>query len=95
MVKYPYESTSLSKLLQLLNAKLKGRPALSIALIIDGNQSSLKICSQKVFIYRDLPFFVVKIFSFPVHHTKIVFMKNLGHDMYAVTSILLEQATCS
>lgn len=48
VVKYSYESTSLNKLLQLVNAKLKGRPALSIALIVDGNQSVLKICSQKV-----------------------------------------------
>ena len=48
VVKYSYESTSLNKLLQLVQAKLRGRPALSIALILDGNQNALKICSQKV-----------------------------------------------
>ena len=48
LIKYAYESTSLSKLLQLIGAKLKGRPALSIALLVDGSQTALKLCSQKV-----------------------------------------------
>lgn len=50
VVKYTYESASLNKLLQLVSAKLRGHPALSIALIVDGNQNTLKICSQKVLV---------------------------------------------
>lgn len=48
VVRYPYETTSLSKLLQLVSGKLKGRPALCVALILDGSQSSLKLCSGAV-----------------------------------------------
>lgn len=48
VVRYNYESTTLAKLLQLVASKMKGRHALSIAFLMHGNQSSLKICSQKV-----------------------------------------------
>ncbi len=48
VVRYSFESTSLNKLLQLVNAKLKGRPALSVALILDGNQSALRLCPLQV-----------------------------------------------
>ena len=48
VVKYPYESTSLAKLLQLVAATLKGRLALSIALLVHGQPGYFKICSQKV-----------------------------------------------
>lgn len=48
VIKYSYESTSLGKLLQLVSSKLRGRPALCIALLVDGNQAALKLCSQKV-----------------------------------------------
>ena len=48
VVKYSYESTPLSKLLHLVSVKLKGRPALSIALVMEGSQNTLKICTQKV-----------------------------------------------
>ena len=48
MIKYSYESTSLHKLLQMISEKMKGRLALSIALIMDGRPEAIKICSQKV-----------------------------------------------
>ncbi len=48
VVKYPYESTSLQKLLQMVSGRLKGRKALCIALIMEGKQDSIKICLQKV-----------------------------------------------
>ena len=48
VVRYNYESTTLTKLLQLVASKMKGRHALSIAFLMHGNSSSLKICSQKV-----------------------------------------------
>lgn len=48
VVRYTYESTSLTKLLQLIGSKMKGRRALSIAFLMHGNSSSLKVCSQKV-----------------------------------------------
>ena len=47
VVRYTYESTSLAKLLQLVHDKLKGRPALSIAWIMEGSQAAMKMCSQK------------------------------------------------
>lgn len=48
VVRYTYESTSLAKLLQLIGSKMKGRHALSIAFLMHGNPSCLKVCSQKV-----------------------------------------------
>ena len=48
VVRYTYESTTLAKLLQLVGSKMKGRYALSIAFLMHGNSSCLKICSQKV-----------------------------------------------
>ena len=48
VVRYTYESTSLIKLLQLIGSKMKGRHALSIAFLMHGNPSCLKLCSQKV-----------------------------------------------
>ena len=48
VVRYTYESTTLAKLLQLVGAKMKGRYALSIAFLMHGNASCLKVCSQKV-----------------------------------------------
>ena len=48
VVKYSYETTSLSKLFQMIGAKLKGRQALSIAFLVHGQPGCFKICSQKV-----------------------------------------------
>lgn len=48
VVRYTYESTSLAKLLQLIGSKMKGRHALSIAFLVHGSPSCLKLCSQKV-----------------------------------------------
>ena len=48
VVRYTYESTSLAKLLQLVGSKMNGRYALSIAFLMHGNSSCIKICSQKV-----------------------------------------------
>ena len=48
VVRYTYESTTLAKLLQQVGSKMKGRHALSIAFLMHGNSSCLKICSQKV-----------------------------------------------
>ena len=48
VVKYSYETTSLSKLFQTISAKLKGRQALCIAFLVHGQPGCFKICSQKV-----------------------------------------------
>ena len=47
VVKYAYESTTLAKLLQLVAATLKGRLALSIALLVHGQPGYFKMCAQK------------------------------------------------
>ena len=48
VVKYSYEATTLTRLLQLVGATLKGRQALSIAMVVHGQPGYFKICSQKV-----------------------------------------------
>ena len=48
VVKYSYEATSLAKLLQQVGEKLKGRRALSVALLMHGQPGYFKICSGKV-----------------------------------------------
>ena len=48
VVRYSHDNTSLSGLLASISRHLKGRLALSIALLMDGKPGSVKICSQKV-----------------------------------------------
>lgn len=48
VVKYTYETTSLTVLLRTIGNTLKGRQALSIALLVHGQPGYFKICSQKV-----------------------------------------------
>ena len=48
VVKYSYELTTLHKLLTMVDAALKGRLALSIALMVHGQPGCFKLCSQKV-----------------------------------------------
>ncbi len=48
VVRYTYESTTLAKLLQMVAAKMRGRQALSIALVVHGEPGLFKLCSQKV-----------------------------------------------
>ena len=48
VVRYVYENTSLTGILQMVRQKLRGRLALSIALLVNGKPGSIKICSQKV-----------------------------------------------
>lgn len=47
VVRYSYEATSLAKLLQMVAATMRGRQALSIALVVHGQAGLFKICSQK------------------------------------------------
>lgn len=65
VVKYAYESTSLQRLFQMMEATLKGRKALCIAFIAHGQPGSLKLCTQKVKRYRyNVSFFFVFYVSF-------------------------------
>lgn len=47
-VRYAYEQTTLAKLRQMVAAALKGRLALSIALIVHGYPGCFKLCAQRV-----------------------------------------------
>lgn len=47
-VKYSYETTSLGRLLKMVGEKMKGRKALSVALLVHGSPGCFKLCSQKV-----------------------------------------------
>ena len=53
------------------------------AVVITKLWSSKYKCSHKCVVTVICLFFVVKIFSFPVHRTKIIFMKILGHEFLA------------
>lgn len=48
VVKYPYDQTTLPKMRQMVAATLKGRLALSIALIVHGQPGFFKLCAKKV-----------------------------------------------
>ncbi len=48
VVRYTYESVTLSRLLQTVAAAMRGRQALSIALVVHGQPGLFKLCSQKV-----------------------------------------------
>lgn len=48
VVRYKYESASLADLLGTISHHMKGRLALSIALLMDGKPGTVKICSHKV-----------------------------------------------
>ena len=47
-VRYAYETTSPSRLLRAVGEKLRGRKALSVALVVHGSPGCFKLCSQKV-----------------------------------------------
>ena len=47
-VKYAYETTTLSRLLKAIGERLRGRKALSIALVVHGSPGCFKLCAQKV-----------------------------------------------
>ena len=47
-VRYSYETTTLSSLLKSIGEQLKGRKALSVALVVHGSPGCFKLCSQKV-----------------------------------------------
>ncbi len=48
VVRYNYETTSVSDLLRTISYHMRGRLALSIALLMDGKPGTIKICSHKV-----------------------------------------------
>lgn len=50
-VRYAYETTTLSRLLKAVGEKLRGRKALSVALVVHGSPGCFKLCSQKVRIH--------------------------------------------
>ena len=47
-VRYAYETTTLSRLLKTVGERLRGRKALSVALVVHGSPGCFKLCSQKV-----------------------------------------------
>ena len=47
-VRYSYETTTLSRLLKAVGERLRGRKALSVALVVHGSPGCFKLCSQKV-----------------------------------------------
>ena len=47
-VRYAYENTSPSRLLRAVGERLRGRKALSVALVVHGSPGCFKLCSQKV-----------------------------------------------
>ena len=47
-VRYAYETTTLSRLLKSVGERLRGRKALSVALVVHGSPGCFKLCSQKV-----------------------------------------------
>lgn len=47
-VKYTYDTSTLSQLLKSIGERLKGRQALSIALVVHGSPGCFKLCPQKV-----------------------------------------------
>ena len=48
VVRYDYEATSLTELLRLVGDRLKGRRALSIALVVHGQPGQFKLTRDKV-----------------------------------------------
>ncbi|CAI8018778.1 Serine/threonine-protein kinase Nek8 [Geodia barretti] len=46
-VRYAYETTSPSRLLRAVGERLRGRKALSVALVVHGSPGCFKLCSQK------------------------------------------------
>lgn len=53
-IRYAYETTTLSRLLKAIGERLRGRKALSIALVVHGSPGCFKLCSQKVHYYGPL-----------------------------------------
>lgn len=47
-VRYAYDTSTLSQLLKSIGERLRGRRALSIALVVHGSPGCFKLCSQKV-----------------------------------------------
>ena len=47
-VRYAYETTNLGRLLKSIGERLRGRKALSMALVVHGSPGCFKLCSQKV-----------------------------------------------
>ena len=57
-VKYAYDTTTLSRLLKSIGERLRGRKALSVALVVHGSPGCFKLCSRKVqlcILHHDMP----------------------------------------